>query len=262
MYGPTTCGATPNAISSPGSACGLTPSGAPDGPTNSLYGPPVARANLSARQAAEAGLLTSGTYGLTSSTCYASAALSDALASKFRARTASLGSTLYNLTWKARATPQARLIYALRASAPRISDSDCTGWPTPNTGLTPNGHGQRGGTAANGHQSGADLQGVAKLCGWPTPNASDGSGGGQAKRVGGPHSAQLADYAMLSGSPPPQGPARRTATGAVLIGSCAAMPDGGQLNPALPRWLQGLPAAWDDCADTAILSSRRSRKSL
>jgi hypothetical protein len=43
-------------------------------------------------------------------------------------------------------------------------------WPTPNTGESPNGHGRRGGTADNGHQSGADLEVVAKT--WATPSAS------------------------------------------------------------------------------------------
>lgn len=41
------------------------------------------------------------------------------------------GSTLYALTWKAQVTPAQRQICALLASARRISDSGCTGWPTP-----------------------------------------------------------------------------------------------------------------------------------
>ena len=51
-----------NAISSPVSADGRSPCASPDGQTSGLYGPDPALASLSARQAQEAGLLTSGTY--------------------------------------------------------------------------------------------------------------------------------------------------------------------------------------------------------
>nr|WP_280465645.1 DNA cytosine methyltransferase [Nocardia brasiliensis] len=70
--------------------------------------------------------------------------------------------------------------------------------PTPDTGVTPNGHGRRGGKSGNGRQSGASLDAVAKML--PTPSAADGTGGGQHpdKRAG--HSRQLIDYALLDGS--------------------------------------------------------------
>ncbi|WP_337825119.1 DNA cytosine methyltransferase [Amycolatopsis sp. A1MSW2902] len=47
--------------------------------------------------------------------------------------------------------------------------------PTPNTGLSPNGHGRRGGKPGNGHQSGADLDVVVKML--PTPTVGDATGG-------------------------------------------------------------------------------------
>jgi len=44
---------------------------------------------------------------------------------------ASLGSTLFVLTWKDAVTPSGHRICALRASARRTSDSASTSWPTP-----------------------------------------------------------------------------------------------------------------------------------
>ena len=124
--------ASRSVTSLPASASGATRFGSPDGQTTDLFGPVPVLANLSARQAKELGLLTSGTYGPRSTTSSASAGLQRSLASKLQALTASAGSTLYALTWKERATPSGLRICALRASARRTSDSGSTGWPTPN----------------------------------------------------------------------------------------------------------------------------------
>lgn len=99
---------------------GPTPCDKPGGPTTNRCGPEAARASLSARQAQEAGLLMSGTYGHTGTISSASADLQRSLASKLQARMASPGSILYVLTWKPRDTPLGRRICALRA-APRTS---------------------------------------------------------------------------------------------------------------------------------------------
>ncbi len=133
MSSPTTCADTRNATSSPVSASGATPCGAPAGETTSPSGPEAALASLSARQAKEAGRLTSGTCGLTGSISSrtASREMSLSLASRLRPRTDLLGSTLFTLTWKDRVTPSGRSICALRASARRTSDSACSSWPTP-----------------------------------------------------------------------------------------------------------------------------------
>ena len=122
-----------NATSSPVSECGHLPCAEQDGRITNRYGQEVAHASLSARQAKEMGLLTSGTFGLHSSTSSASANLALSLVNRLQAKTASDGSTLFRLTWKQRTTPSARSIYALRASVRRISDSDCSGWATPTT---------------------------------------------------------------------------------------------------------------------------------
>ena len=128
-----------------------------------LFGPAHALVNLSARQAGEMGHLTSGIFGLTGITSSESANLASSLASRFQARTRSLGSTLYRLTWKVRTTPQRRSIYAQRASAPPISDSASFGWPTPAA------RDWKGATLERWGENSRPLNEVAVLSGWPTP---------------------------------------------------------------------------------------------
>jgi hypothetical protein len=131
----TICGDTPSVTSSQESASGRTPCDRQDGPTTDPSGRAVVRANLSARQAKERDLLTSGTCGRRGFTSSNSADLASSLASRLRARTDSLGSSLFTLTWKERATPSGLLISALRASGRRTSGNDCTSplmnWCTP-----------------------------------------------------------------------------------------------------------------------------------
>lgn len=255
MLNPATLPDSRNATSSPGSAFGRMHCGGPGGEMIRQFGQALAPANLSARQAKEMGLLTSGIYGPHGSTLLHSAALQKSLASKLRAATASLGSTLYKLTWKQRATPSGRLIYALRASAHRTSDNAFTSWPTP---------------AARDYKDGAapsvvssnrtdKLSHCVMLTGWPTPNYQEGHHGSRGasirrieKRMGEGRQVSMLEFAIyqFQGSP-----ARLTVSGMMLTGSTAAITNGGPLNPAHPRWLMGLPPVWDDCAAMVTLSS-------
>lgn len=99
----------------------------------------------------------------------------------------------------------------------------------------------------------------AALAGWPAPTAALADKGvrsqegaiREAMRSKGPDLAAVS--ALL-------GPARLTADGRLLTGSGAATAPGGRLNPAHSRWLMGFPPAWDDCAVTAMPSSRKSRR--
>lgn len=162
--------ASRNVTSSPASASGPARCAKQDGLTIDRSGPEAARASLSARQAKQAGLLTSGTFGPRSTISSLSARLTLLLESRLQARTASLGSTLYRLTWKRRHTPSERSIPALRASALRTSGNGSTsersGWPTPMAG-TP---AQKGYNEAGNNDSSRKT--VALVSGWPTPDAA------------------------------------------------------------------------------------------
>jgi len=107
--------------------------------------------------------------------------LSLSLAGKLQERTKILGSTLFDLNWKVRVTPSGRSVPSLVASARRISDNDCTSWPTPSA----NNYEQADQEAlykrrqeckertGNGNGFGLTLGNAAHLASWHTPAARD-----------------------------------------------------------------------------------------
>lgn len=246
----------PSVISSPELESGHMPCDKPDGLTTDQFGQAPALANLSARQAKAAGLMTSGTYGQRSTISSASADLASYLESRLRARTDLLGSTLYKLTWKARATPSGRLIPALRASVRRTSDSDYIGWPTPKVAS-----GDYQYAAGNHEKIVLNLSGTVQLTAWTTPSARDWKDSpGMNEMATNPDGTSRTRLDQLPRQAQLAGPARLTAFGEMLTGSFAETISGGRLDPAHSRWLMGLPPEWDACAVTAMPSSPRRLK--
>jgi hypothetical protein len=205
---------TDSAISSPESEAGRLPCGSPAGQMTVPSGPVPARASLSARQAKERGLLTSGTYGRRSSISSKSAGLSRSLGSRLRVRTALLGSTLFTLTWKERVTPSGRPICALRASAHRTSGNEYGLWPTPTAGNCRQGAENIIAKRERNAKSGLMLTDVAAsaLAHWPTPNTPSGGRSVSIEKMdatgrtadGKKHTASLEHAVKFSAWPTPQ----------------------------------------------------------
>jgi len=241
MFDPQIYVTSPKSTSSPASASGPELFGKLDGLTTDPCGQVHVPVNHSARLAKVLDLMTSGTYGRTSSISSSSAALQQSLESRLRAKTQSLGSTLYKLTWKPWATPSGVSRSRLRGSALRTSATDCTGWPTPmamdswmasterkgegqrqlpniaaiagwSTPAKANGDGGQTmghcsptGRRADGTKTQVTLNGIAALAGWVTPSARDwkDTPGMSAQRDGKDRVDQLPRQAYLAGWPTP-----------------------------------------------------------
>ena len=228
-------------------------SGSRAGPTNARSGPEVAHANLSARQAQAAMLLTSATYGHTFSGSSASARLQSSLESRLRARLDADGSPEYVLTWKHWDLQSGLPICALRASQRRTSGKEFIGWPTPMAQTKAQGGNNRAGNSDSSRRT------VQILKGWASPKASNGTGAGQrgtggenlqtqVLRLRGWASPRANRFGNADSHGNNQKPLNATMAGVVL-------------NPEHNRWLMGYPIDWTRSADMATRSSRKSRKS-
>lgn len=181
MFEPTTSEGSPSVTSSPGSGSGVMPCDVPVGSTIDPSGPAVVPVQVSPLQVKAKGLQTLVTSGRHGSISSASAALEQSLVSRLMERLDTAGSTLFQQTWKRKATPLRRRYWAHTASARRTSDSGCTSLPTP----AANEYEHRDQEAlekrrqeckdrtGNGNGFGLTLGNAAQLASVPTPNLGD-----------------------------------------------------------------------------------------
>src|SRR5580658_2654185 len=181
MFGQETSPDTPSATSSPAAGSGRSRSSKPAGPTKDPSGPAAVHVHPSLLRAKGRGLMMLVTSGLSGIPSSASAALQSSLESRLLPRLDMAGSTLFVEIWKRKVTPLRRRYWEHTASARRTSGKDFTSVPT--------------------------------------PQASDNTGGGQAKRAletrrpsGAAASANLNDYAMLASVPTPMAGSPATET--------------------------------------------------
>lgn len=212
---------TNNAISSVAYSDGPSLFDSLDGPQADLFGQEVAPVKATRTRGSKKATTTSGTSGPSCSGSSASAGLSASLASRFRRRSDSAGSIEYAQTWREKATPSGRWFWEHTASARRTSGSGSigsqVGWPTPlaqQANGTPEAFLERKRkSVAKGSTMGiclSDLNMVAQTAAYPTPAASDSTGGRVDKEIGGTRvsgakrSITLGTIASVAGSPPPQ----------------------------------------------------------
>lgn len=261
-----------NAISSPESADGRSPPDSPAGQTTASCGPAAARASRSASRASNAAPTTNGTYGPTSFESSESPGLLSGWANRLRQRLARTGSTECYLTWKESATPAGRPLSRLVPSMGRIvviesgSSLELALWVTASARDWKDTPGMVT-TRPDGRSRIDQLprQVAAALFATPTSLAPAKGRNNEAGNSAGLVSIRA--HALAASRPlilnnqsltPPRCPHGTDTHGS--SGTTAKRGASPSLNPAFVCWLMGYPRAVDDCAPTAMPSSRKSRR--
>ena len=266
MCGLKNCADTPSAIFSPESEDGVLRCSSQDGPKIGQSGRGVVPVSLSAWPGGAEAPTTNGTSGPSLPNSSAPVSLQSCLANRLQARLVGIGSPEYLLTWKEWPISGQEPICALRASALRTSDNGSTGWPTAQArdSKGPQGRSYKG----EGH----DLPGAAKLAGWPTPLVFDAANNGEPRNLRykgnapseqgntrnpeatGSYRGELKDWVSHLVQPGQTPDSSNAETG---------KPAAFRLNPLFSLWLMGFPPhEWASCAELAMPSSRKSRRSL
>src|SRR6056297_8150 len=130
-------------------------------------------ASHSAQQGSEKDTQTSDTSPHIGSSWLQPSGLLGSLANKWQPQSEkTIGSMIYLMHWKQKATPRGRLYFQLVASGHRTSDSDFglqRGWPTPDTQSRGASKNPMERTRKSGAIKQMTPQDAASLAGWPTP---------------------------------------------------------------------------------------------